>query len=167
MKRNNAGFTLVEIALALLVLSVGLLSLFGLFSTGLQMNKRAIDETQAALFAEEVLNGVRAQATLHPWNIIRDNIELGAPAYHVWYRPDDLVVLADSTWRTNRYVKLGPRGVPVSERYIDFGVRYRLDIIDVSGKPVYVVKLRVRPGEFGPTEPEYVFYTELYNHGQN
>lgn len=156
----------MEIALSLLVLSVGLLALFGLFPAGLQLNKQAIDETQAALFAEEILNGVRAQSTLHPWNVIRDNIELDVPAYHVWDQPDALVVHADSTWRTNRYVKTGPRGVPLADKYTDFGVRFKLDILAVPGRPVYVVRLHVRPAEFGPAAPEYIFYMELYNHGQ-
>lgn len=163
---RTSGFTLVEIALALLVLSVGLLALFGLFPTGMQMNKRAIDETQAALFAEEVLNGVRAQAAIQRWDRIRTAIRLPPPAPDVWYDPDSLrIEETGDTWETIRYFKYGTRGLGDGERYLDYGIRYRLEIIDHSDRRK-IVRLYVRPGEFGPDDPTYLFYTELYNHGQ-
>jgi prepilin-type N-terminal cleavage/methylation domain-containing protein len=164
---NKRGFTLVEVALALLVVSIGLLALFSLFPAGLRLNKQSTDETQAALFAEEVLNGIRAWSTVYDWGLIRDALELEPPAYHIWYQADALIVeVTGNNWRTNRYVKVGPRGVAEDSRYADFGVRYRLEIDDIPGRPAYAVRLFVRPGEFGPVEPEYIFYTELYNHGQ-
>jgi prepilin-type N-terminal cleavage/methylation domain-containing protein len=162
----KSGFTLVEVALALLVLSVGLLALFSLFPAGLRLNKQATDETQAALFADEVLNGIRAWSTVYPWGEIENDLLLDPPARDVWFQPGDLAVrVTGNEWKTNRYVKVGPREVPVESRYADFGLRYRLEIQEVPGRPAYAVRLFVRPGEFGPIEPEYVFYTELYNHG--
>ncbi len=161
------GFTLVEVALALLVLSIGLLALFGLFPTGLQMNKQAIDETQAAMFAEEVLNGVRAQAATQRWDRIRTSIRLPPVAPDMWYQPDSLEVVVDlqGNWRTLRYQKLGTRAIDGErQRYLDYGVRYKLEILDVSPSRK-AVRLHVRPGEYGTTNA-YLFYTELYNHGQ-
>jgi prepilin-type N-terminal cleavage/methylation domain-containing protein len=170
MKIYKKGFTLVEVALALLVVSVGLLALFALFPAGLKLNKQAIDETQAALFAEEVLNGVRAQAATQRWDRIRTSIELPAPAPDVWNNPDTLVIRVTpggaNSFATNRYEKLGTRAVRGQrERYFDYGVRYRLEIQDID-ELRKLVRLYVRPGEFGGEEPTYFFYTELYNHGQ-
>ena len=167
-RKKKQGFTLMEIALSLLVLSVGLLALFGLFPAGLQMNKQAIDETQAALFAEEVLNGVRARAAITRWDRIRTAIQLPPPAPDIWHQPQNLTIEATGTeWRTLRYEKLGTREVGgTRERYLDYGIRYRLEIVDVDARRK-AVRLYVRPGEFGPEEPEYFFYTELYNHGQH
>lgn len=170
-RSKRKGFTLVEIALALLVISIGLLALFGLFPVGLEANKAALDETRAALFAEEVLNGVRAQASLQPWNDITDNIRLPPPSPDVWYQPENLrveVTGGDSeTFRTLVFEKLGTREIGGSrQRYRDFGIRYRLEIEDIPRNDYRkAVRLMVRPGEFGSTNT-FVFYTELYNSGR-
>lgn len=153
----------MEIALTILVLSVGLLALFGLLPTGLQMNKQAIDETQAALFAEEVLNGIRAQAAVTRWDRIRTAISLPPVAPHVFEEPDNLwIEPTGGGWERLRYVVSGVRE---GDAYLDYGIRYRLEILDVDARRK-VVRLSVRPGEFGPDEPTYNFYTELYNYGQ-
>jgi len=60
MKRA-AGFSLVEITLAMLVISVGLLTVFGLFGASLQTNAASLDDTVAATFADQVFNGMRAR----------------------------------------------------------------------------------------------------------
>lgn len=164
-KKN--GFTLVEIALSILVLSVGLLSIFSLFPAGLKLNKEAIDETQAALFAEEVLNGVRAQAISEPWSSIQTAIELPPVARDMWEDPDDLIIHVTSGttgYETLRYMAKGPRPMGKGKAYLDYGIRYRLEIVNIDERRKSVI-LKVRPGEFGPDEPTYVFYTELYNHG--
>lgn len=59
--QSSGGFSLVEVALAILVVGLGLLTVFTLFPAGLSMNQKSVDETRAALFAEEVLNGYRAR----------------------------------------------------------------------------------------------------------
>ena len=160
------GFTLIEVTLSLLVLSVGLLSIFALFPAGLRFSKEAIDETQAALFAEEVLNGVRAQAVTEPWSRIKNAIELPPIAPDMWDRPNDLVIRTTTgegnAYETLRYMVKGPRYL--GDSYLDYGVRYRLEIRDIDARRKSVI-LRVRPGEYGPEEPTYIFYTELYNHG--
>jgi prepilin-type N-terminal cleavage/methylation domain-containing protein len=164
------GFTLIEIALALLVTSIGLLALFGLFPVGLEANKAAADETRTAMFAEEVLNGVRAQAALQPWNAIAANIRLPPPTPDVWSDPDNLRVVVTGggadNFETLVFEKLGTRATASGQResYRDFGVRYRLEIQDIDAYRK-AVRLKVRPGEFGTTNT-YVFYTELYNSGR-
>ena len=60
MTRNKTGFTLVEIALAILVVAIGVLAIFALLSAGLDNSVRAIEDTHAAMFADNVFNGLRA-----------------------------------------------------------------------------------------------------------
>lgn len=55
------GLTLVEITLAMLVISVGLLTVFGLFGASLRTNVATLDDTVAATFADKVLSGMRAR----------------------------------------------------------------------------------------------------------
>ena len=64
MQRANKrlGFTLIEVALAIVVVGVGALAMYSLIGTGMDMSARAVADTQAALFAESVFNGMRAQA---------------------------------------------------------------------------------------------------------
>lgn len=158
------GFTLIEIALALLVASIGLMGILGLFPAGLQMSKSAVDETQAALFAETVLNGVRAQAATSRWDRIRNGIDLPAPTPDVWNNPDQLRVRpTGNSFATLHYETPGSMSGGGSA-YRDFSIRYRLQIVDIDGlrKAVY---LDVMPGEFGNSVTNE-FYMELYNHGQ-
>ena len=167
MKRD--GFTLVEIALALLVISVGMLALIGIFPTGLQINQRAIEETQAALFAQEVFDAIRAELQRTPLDQLEGTMMLPVPGgSRVWANPNDLelVFTAPNEWLVNVYEKAGVRTVPGQpQTYVDGGIRYRLELLDTNDDNRKGVRLSIRPGQFGPTEPTYVFYTEIYNHG--
>lgn len=60
--RTRSGFTLVEVSLAILVVGLGLLSLFSLFPSGLRSGEEATSDTRAGLFASVVLEGMRANA---------------------------------------------------------------------------------------------------------
>ena len=55
-----AGFTFVEVLVALLVLSIGLIGLAGLQSTGLRVNHSAYLRSQATLLAESMADRARA-----------------------------------------------------------------------------------------------------------
>ena len=59
----RAGFSLIEVALALLVVSIGLVAAVGMLPGSLDNSKRASDDTQAALFADYVLNSLRTLAS--------------------------------------------------------------------------------------------------------
>lgn len=54
------GFTLLEILVAILVLSIGLLGLAGLQATGLQSNHSGYLRSQATIFAYEMADRLRA-----------------------------------------------------------------------------------------------------------
>lgn len=60
--RRSAGFSLVEAMVALVVLSVGLLGIAGLFVSSLQSSSSAILRIRAAYFAEDMADRIRANS---------------------------------------------------------------------------------------------------------
>lgn len=64
MTTDSRGFTLIEVALAVLIVGIGILAVAALFSTGLTSSAKAVADTQASMFAENVFNGLRARSLL-------------------------------------------------------------------------------------------------------
>jgi len=60
---QQRGMTLIEILVAIVVLSIGLLGLAGLQLKGLQVNQGSIYRSQAAMLAEDIADRIRADAT--------------------------------------------------------------------------------------------------------
>jgi len=58
--KRQTGFTLLEILIAIVVLSIGLLGLAGLQANSLKNNNSAYQRTQASLLANEMLDRIRA-----------------------------------------------------------------------------------------------------------
>lgn len=58
--RSYPGFSLVEVLVALLILSLGLLGLAALQTTGLKFNQQSYQRTQATLQAYDMLDRIRA-----------------------------------------------------------------------------------------------------------
>ncbi len=66
---RRAGFTLMEINLALLIMAVGLLGIFSLFPVGLRQSNASTADTAQAAFATMVFNAMRANAQIVTnWN---------------------------------------------------------------------------------------------------
>jgi uncharacterized protein (TIGR02598 family) len=61
-KVNRAGFSLIEIMLALAVIAIGLIAIVGLIPRGVQASRDAADNTLAATIAHDTFNGIRLQA---------------------------------------------------------------------------------------------------------
>ena len=53
---TNGGYSLVEVSLALLVVAIGLTSIFSLLPMGMKAARDAVNDTEVPLFAEYVLN---------------------------------------------------------------------------------------------------------------
>jgi len=70
-KKSNKGFTLLEVLIAVLVLSIGLLGLAGLQLTGLRNNHSAQLRGQATQFAYDMVDQMRANP-----------VGMGASAYN-------------------------------------------------------------------------------------
>lgn len=179
---RQSGFSLVEVAMALLVVSVGILGAFGLFPGGLEAGKASLDETRAIFFAEETFNGFRALATEVSWA----GLDTSIPATlgdRLWDEADDLAPRVTSTVRLNKYVSYGDKSPPPTGHFVvnpdfddgitEYAVRYVLEAEDLTGKRL-ALRLWVWPGEFGnpeegntpnPTQKDnaFFFYTEIYD----
>ena len=66
MFSGKSGFSLIEVNMAVLIIGLGLLVLFGLFPAGLQEGDNGIVDTHCALFAETVLEGLRDEVHNNP-----------------------------------------------------------------------------------------------------
>jgi prepilin-type N-terminal cleavage/methylation domain-containing protein len=147
------GFTLIEVALALMVVGVGLLAVFQLFPAGLRAGFDATAETRAAQFADMVFNGMRARAadTANPLNW--SNV-IGFRGQIVSEFAPYTIVDTGPDWAD--HVELAyPHG---SDEFI----RYTLDVrFEKPG--LAAATLVVRYGKVGTAE--HVFYSAFYNMG--
>ncbi len=60
MRVNNKGFTLVEVLVALLVLSIGLLAVASMQTNSLRSNYNALTRSKAVQGCEDILDRMRA-----------------------------------------------------------------------------------------------------------
>ena len=172
IRSSNSGFSLVEVSLALLVIGLGLLAVFGLFPSGLGMNKRSIDETQCAMFANDVFEAYRGTFDADPnvWPLMgaspNNDAYLEATAGGRW--PDNvtvMVVAASSPFRTivySNWVNVeGGTWLKVAQN----SWRYHLTFDDVTGRVgrIKYANLKVLHGEYGFSNNLVEFYTEYYN----
>ncbi|MFH0908538.1 MAG: hypothetical protein V1929_07235 [bacterium] len=67
MPSAKGGFTLVEIALALLVAGLGVIAVFGLFPQGMDASRKSVEATEVTAFAEFIFDGLQNEATDFPW----------------------------------------------------------------------------------------------------
>lgn len=59
---GEGGFTLVEVALALLVAGLGILAVFTLFPQGMDSSRRSVQATEIGAFADMVMNSLQMSA---------------------------------------------------------------------------------------------------------
>ncbi len=152
---NRSGFTLVEVALALMVTAVGMMAVFSLFPVGLDMNKKAIDDTQLSIFADDVIAGVRAQLWKDGWNVVQNPtaIRLRPTARDVWKIPPATDIEATGTKETMIYEFID---YPI----VDMAVRYKLNVNTLGNRAYF--RLELINGETGPTNNTQVYYTEVF-----
>jgi general secretion pathway protein I len=60
----NAGFTLLEVMVALVVLALGIAAVLELFGGGLRLTTKSSRRTQAVVYAQNVIDRLLAQSTL-------------------------------------------------------------------------------------------------------
>lgn len=154
-KCSSAGFSLVEISLALLVIAIGMLAILGMFPSGLDQNARSISDTHAALFAEEVFSAIRVHAETN-WQKIgsADIISLPVAASNNWNSDYDLKIWLDNEMATNIYRHPGDSNI------VDHAFRYRITL--TTNGLIKSAFLRFWPGEFGTTNNPTLFYSEFY-----
>lgn len=76
-RRNQGGFTLLEVLVALLVLSIGLLGLAALQTIGLKFNHQSYQRTQAVFQAYDIIDRIRANPAAKSAGAY-NNVSLGA-----------------------------------------------------------------------------------------
>ena len=159
---RNAGFSLVEIALALMVTAVGMMGVMSLIPASLDLNKRAIEDGQLSLFADQVLNGYRAEVLRNPW-AQRFNHTLSPMSPEVWIisagNPLTVEPEPGTGLSTNFYTYKSAGG-----RFVeDLVVRYRLRVENSNFDPnILECELEVWPGQFGSELNPLTYYTEIY-----
>ncbi|MEI6166109.1 MAG: prepilin-type N-terminal cleavage/methylation domain-containing protein [bacterium] len=145
--RQNHGFTLIEVCFAVLIVGLGLLTIFSLFPSGLRMAEEDLADTKCALFSDKVLAGLHANAAgvtnAADWSngsfvnkILKDVLDVGVNV---------------SITGTNAY--------PPST---DDGVRYSLKISDVVPYSATLVVWFGEHGSLAGQVPSVSAYTEFY-----
>jgi prepilin-type N-terminal cleavage/methylation domain-containing protein len=135
---GQAGFSLVEVCLALMVIAIGLLVLMALFPSGLKEMERATENTRTSLFADDKLNGYQANA------LLLESI----PEFK-----NHIFVFGDNN--TNLLVTVKANGSTLRWKYFT-----QLNTA-VPSTPVWRVRLELKNGADGPFADPVVFYTEL------
>ncbi|MBU0677531.1 MAG: hypothetical protein KJ626_05385 [Verrucomicrobia bacterium] len=180
--RKIAGFTLVEVTLALMVVAVGCLAVLGLFPSAMRAVKAATDETRIVGFADEVFNSFRAiygTEALAAYTNTPVSVSLTLPdmASQQLLDTSDVRPRPNSNRvETNVYIY----GFGIGDSFInyEYGVRYKLDVVDSPPSSMYL-RLAVWPGEFGQPpagtsdgagayneDDAYIFYTEMHRYGE-
>ncbi len=154
--RRRAGFSLVEVSLALLVVAVGMTAVMALFPTGMETNRRAMGDTREALFAEEVISSYIAAAEVMPFDDLND---YGMPMAGL-----GRLFAYDGAMQKYTFEPNAGRKTLVykdKDLLVRYALRYDLTIEDM-GPNVKFIRLEVWDGEYGPLEESTVFYTEVY-----
>ena len=135
-RKCEAGFSLVEVSLAMMIISVGMISLFGLFPISMKQGEEAYQDTHTALFAEYVLNGIRA------------NFD-EAPDFAAWSASSSIGLTGLGVVETGTPVTFEyPRGAGTYVRYI-------LQAVPPGGSVMnWQARIWVWSGEYGPTDPD-------------
>jgi prepilin-type N-terminal cleavage/methylation domain-containing protein len=152
------GFTLVEVALAMLAVGLGLLCVFALFPAGLQNMVDDVADTRAGLFASVAFNGIRGSAAT-----VTNATTWDAGCPDLPTLPGG-VPLKMNTLDSVLWMK--PATASASETH-GYYIRYRLDVSTVGAgpRPIYAATLTTCDGQYGPFQTQNVFYTEFYYTG--
>lgn len=127
MKRYN--FNLVEIMLAVVIMSVGMASVFVLFPAGLSNHRDAMAENSIADMAELVISHIRAEAALKPdYKAFADSFpvfgSLGSEPSEDWETVGDGWTFKESS--TDGYYFVRQLSGPADEPYVDFAAVVRV-----------------------------------------
>ena len=128
-KYSQSGFSMVEVALALLIISIGLLTLVGLMSGGLEMNKRSTEDTQGALFAADVFECARIYAggysnTTDTFRNHMNNVSMGPVAKDFWEKSTRDETIKRTGWAPFWYAS--------QSNMVDVGLNYAFSIGNAS-----------------------------------
>lgn len=176
--KTRAGYSLVEVTLALLVVAIGLTSVFALFPEALKNTRTAVSDTEVALFADYVFSTLAVTAARYGDIDVSDSIPFGSRALSQKEKHksqnmlDDSGNLAHFYWipeDDNQGIE-GGWSVTKDNDYWSTAFTYKLDYNEfhrqTRDRPTYRAVLKVWPGEWDDIADEnafrpYVFYREI------
>jgi uncharacterized protein (TIGR02598 family) len=84
-RRRNAGFTLVEVVMAMFILLIGMTSILGLLSFGAAMSRTAALRNESAFAVEAIVTDL--QETMFPLERTQDGLEVAGEPVDVVDQP--------------------------------------------------------------------------------
>jgi prepilin-type N-terminal cleavage/methylation domain-containing protein len=150
---EKSGFTLIEIMLALLVITIGIVAVTGLLSSSLDTSAKTHDDVNMVSFADLVFNYCHSSTN---WNEIPPDGSLTIPGY-------DESTLALQLDELAQFTSAVPSlGSAAQQTYT---VSYVLHA-DQPANDTKRLALKVWPGHTTNGLPR-IFYTEIYNWTKN
>lgn len=148
---RQAGFTLVEAMVALVVLSVGMLGIAGLYVTTLRSGGGSIYRMQAVNLASDLADRIRANRTANLAYLAAplDNGCYGALAVAVICTPQQMAATDLAVWQT-QVANVLPAGtglitsvVPVAGSTTMYTYTINVSWTESSGTPSYTLTLQI------------------------
>ena len=179
--KTRAGYSLVEVTLALLVVAIGLVATFALFPEGLKASRAAVDDTEIGMFAEYVFTTLDLTAGKNggnygeKWDITDTDdfisLMLSRSATQSKFQIRDCGGVETFYWIPDYYgLSSGDYAASNFKDFWTSAFTYTLDVAVSTwktgerGTTTYVV-LKVWPGEYaGSGEPQgtpRIFYREI------
>ena len=181
---KTAGFTLIEVTLAVVVISLGLLTLFGLGHLALRNAKAMEDDTRAAMLAEDIFASLRTVsenlcASNNPaaWNAFwcgfaagTTNLPLSLATTTSFSNQYDSAVRGDGHTNELRLFSWPQiHNTPAPVQIPEWSARYWMQIESVApvqGETnVFKVSLNIAPLDDGETGAARSFLTLFAEHG--
>ena len=174
--RHCTGLIMVEAALAVVVLSIGVLAVFVLFSSGMSTKTKASGDTQAALFAQGVFSTLRAASEEASrqgqvrweefWYDIEGNTNLLPAAGAEFWANSNMMINANTLTPIVYSIPL-TNGADMVNHALRYILTVDLDLAITNWPDRVPVTLKVWEGAFGQTNDDdaAVFYTEFDNPG--
>jgi prepilin-type N-terminal cleavage/methylation domain-containing protein len=186
VNQAQRAFTLIEVTLAVVVITMGLLGLFGLGQLAMHNAKALEDDTRSALLAEDVFATLRSYsetlcASNNPalwaafWTAFADpdpdrRTDLPLTLAHAtcFANQDDNTISTDGEHTLHLLSRPETRGYDL--KIPEWSARWSLhlqfpDITSPLGTNLVYITLRVKPGLQGEPGTARTYYTHLSEHG--
>ena len=153
---RSAGFSLIEVCMAILVIGLGLLAVFSLFPSGLRMAEEGAADTHCGLFAETVMKGLQGNAAgITNWATWSDTAAGGGfeVALLAGVIPGDTAVAG--AVKTCQFPEAAAWATSAPREVTKSWLQYKLDVVN------HTATLQVWEGRYGASLPQAEAYTEF------
>ena len=140
---TNSGFTLIEVALAILVVAIGVTASFSLFPEGLKLTRESVNATEVGLFADYVFQTLDVQC----------QIDAADPDADSWNRNGDVDSgLANARTMMKNMGKVGANMLhrnAIEEKTDELGNKLSAQLYGAAGKASSLKEFYWVPQYFG------------------